>query len=147
MMIFESSREMSTGTSEARCLAAAGSAAIAYLVASYSTDLDPFTPSTRTWPAALVSRTRGSGPAESMESLATLVPEMLSPKDLQRRIAATASSTSTSTASSASRGDVRKGRPLALSDPVATCSSGQDCSSFLKLNGVLHPNRHGATRP
>src|ERR687897_2425956 len=151
MTIFESSREMSTGTLEARCLAAAGSAAIAYLVALYYTDLDPFTPSTRTWPAALASRTRGSGPAESMESLATLVPEMLSLRDLQRRTAATASSARSSTASNKSSGDTREGRPRSLSDPVGACPPGvcarRDSSSSLKLIGDLHQNRHCGTRP
>src|SRR5215207_4063975 len=140
MTIFESSREMSTGTSEARCLAAAGSAAIAYRVASYSTALNPFTPSTRTRPAALVRLTRGLGPAESMESLATLVPEMLSPRDLQRRIAATASSARSSTASNRSRGDMREGCPLSVL--AGTCPLRRDSSSSLKLTGNLHRNRH-----
>lgn len=39
MVILESSRELSTGTSEACCLAAAESEPIAYRVASYSTGL------------------------------------------------------------------------------------------------------------
>ena len=43
MVISESSREMSTGTSEACCLAEAGSEPIANRVASYSTDFEPST--------------------------------------------------------------------------------------------------------
>src|SRR5215208_6562090 len=141
MVISESSREMSTGTSEARCLAVAGSEPIAYRVASYSTDSEPSTPSTRTWPAAFVSRTCGFGPAESMESFATLVPEMLSPRDLQSRSAATASSTRIRTASNRSSGDVREDCPRSRGGN----SSRRGSSSSLKSNGKLH--RYGATRP
>jgi hypothetical protein len=71
-----------------------------------------------------------------MESLATLVPEMLPPRDLQRRSAATASSARSSTANNRSSGDIREGRPLSLSVSVAACpadacarSSRRDSSS------------------
>ena len=142
MVILESSRELSTGTSEACCLAAAESEPIAYRVASYSTDLDSSTPSTRTWPAALVSRTCGSGPAESMESFATLVPEMLSSRDLQRRMAVTASRARIRAASNRSSGDVREGRSRSRG---GVASSRRGSSSPLKSTGELH--RHWATRP
>jgi hypothetical protein len=66
----------------------------------------------------LASLTRGSVPAASVESLVTLVPEMLSLKDLQRRIAATESSARSSPANNRSSGDMREGRPRSV--PVST---------------------------
>jgi hypothetical protein len=49
-----------------------------------------------------------------VESLVTLVPEMLSLKDLQRRIAATESSARSSPANNRSSGDMREGRPRSV---------------------------------
>src|SRR5918997_5528796 len=103
----ESSRERSTGTWEALRLAAAGSGPRAYLVTSYSTASSPSTPSTRTFPAPLATRTRGSGP-ESTASLVTLVPESSSPRDLHTSRAATVRSASSRRAKSASRGETRR---------------------------------------
>jgi hypothetical protein len=89
-----------------------------------------------------------------MESLAMLVPETLLPRDLQRRIAATASSPRSSKANDRSSGDMREGRPRSLSAPVCAypadaCarSACPDSSSSLKLTLDLNQNRYCTTRP
>jgi hypothetical protein len=83
-----------------------------------------------------------------MESLAMLEPEMLSPRDLQRRITATASSARISKANNKSSGE---GRPRSLSTPVCACPADAcarpDSSSPLKLTLDLNQNRYCATRP
>src|SRR3712207_2394277 len=131
-MTVESSRERSTGTSEALLLAAAGSPARAYLVTSYSMDSRSSTPSTCTCPVALVSRRRGSGP-ESMESLATLVPERSSPRDLHTRNAATARSISNRTARRKRREGARarpsRVGPVLAERPGVSSGSGRRGSS------------------
>jgi hypothetical protein len=76
-----------------------------------------------------------------------LVPETLSPRDLQRRIAATASSARSSKANNRSSGDMRKGRPRSLSAPVCAYSARPDSPSSLKLTLDLNQNRYCATRP
>jgi hypothetical protein len=89
-----------------------------------------------------------------MESLVMLVPEMLSPRDLQRRIAATASSARSSKANNRSSGDMLEGHPRSLSAPVCACpadacarSAYPDSSSPVKLTLDLNQSRYHTTRP
>src|SRR5215213_108297 len=148
----ESWRERSTGTSEAALLAAAGSGPMAYLVTSYSTESSPSTPSTRTCPAPLVRRTRGSGP-ESMESRATLVPERLSPRDLHRSRPATARSARSRAAKSRRRGEGRdrpsRRSPLAGNEaPGVSPGSRRGSPSPLRLTRRSRGGRaEGRSRP
>jgi hypothetical protein len=69
---------------------------------------------------------------------------MLSPRALQRRIAATASSARSSKANNRSIGD---GRPRSLCAPACACPACPDSSSSLKLTLDLNQNRYCTTRP